>query len=155
MDDAAAVDALEEVFAELVGSLKTEADEPHLHLAGDLEARISHAEFLELLGETNVATNVSLEILNTVKTQHKPKLERSEATTERNLPVTVVRSASLLVVLEIKWIDIESVHDPVGVLQPHRRAIKVDEQPLVWIEVERFSGLDALHEMTVLGTDES
>lgn len=41
----------------------------------------SKYSYLKLLGKSNVTTNMRLEILNTVKTKYKPKLESSESST--------------------------------------------------------------------------
>lgn len=57
--------------------------------------------------------------------------------------------------LEIERIDVEGVHDPRRLLQPHGRTIEVDQQPLVRIEVKRVGPFDALHQVPEFRTDES
>jgi len=58
-------------------------------------------------------------------------------------------------VLQVQGIDIEGVYDVCRVLQPHSRAIKVDQHPLVGIEVERIRHLHAVHQVPEFRADES
>lgn len=60
MDVASSINAFQQVFIDFVRSLETEADETHLDFGGKLEARVGHAEISELLGKTDVPTNVRL-----------------------------------------------------------------------------------------------
>lgn len=154
MNLATSVDALEQCLVQLVGSLQSKASQSHLNSAEDLEAFIRNAQGFELLGEGAVATDVGLDVLNSVQPEHEPQLEGTETTTQRDLPVTVVRSGSLHVVLQVERVDVERVDDPVRLLQPHGTAVKVDQHPLVGVEVERIGRFDSLHQRTVLGTDE-
>merc|ERR1719474_2226275 len=58
-----------------------------------------------------------------------------------NVPVPVVRNSALMLVLQVKWVDVEGINNFPGVLHPHSRAVKVDQHPFVWVEVERLCKL--------------
>lgn len=174
MNVAAPVDALQQVFIQLILAFEAEADKAHLNFGSEFKARVFETERFKLLGEADVTTNVGLKvgiylastrilkvsisylkIFNSIKAKNKPKLECSESSSQWNLPMTIVWRRSLLVVLEIKWVNVEGVHNPFGVFQPHRRAVEVDEQPFMWVEVERFSVFNTLHPVSVFWADES
>lgn len=57
--------------------------------------------------------------------------------------------------LQVQGIDVEGVYDVRRVLEPHGRAIKVHQHPLVGIEIERIRHLDALHQVSEFRADES
>lgn len=60
----------------------------------------------------------------------------------------------MLIVLQVKRVDVEGVDNPQGVLQPHGGAVEVNQHPLVRVKVEGVGLLYALHEVAVFRTDE-
>jgi hypothetical protein len=89
----------------------------------------------------NYLSYINLKALDTIQPQHKPHLEGSKPSAEWYLPVSKVGSDVLMLVLEIDWIHVESVNQKRAVSDPQCRAVEVNEQPLVWVEVERVGVL--------------
>lgn len=104
--------------------------------------------------QSDVLSDMLLEVLHSVQPQDEPKLERSEPSSERDLPVAVIGSGALLVVFQVKRVDVEGVDDPPRFLEPHRGAVEVDQHPLVRVEVEGARVLYAFHEVAVFRADE-
>lgn len=154
MDLSTAIDPLQQLLTDGVLSLQAEAYQSHCHLSHNLKALVLAARRLKLLRKVAMPADVLLQVLHSVQTQDEPQLQGAEPASQWDLPVTVVRSGSLHVVLQIQRIDVKGIHDPSGILQPHRTAIKVHQHPLVGIEVERVRTLNALHQVPVLWTDE-
>ena len=46
------------------------------------------------------------------------------------------RYLALVSMFEIDWVNGESIHGEAGILEPHGRAVKVDQHPFVGVEVE-------------------
>ena len=57
-------------------------------------------------------------------------------------------------VFEVDWVHRESIHGEAGILEPHGRAVKVDQHPLVRVEVEAVGHLDPVKERPELRADE-
>lgn len=75
------------IFKRKHPNLEPKADQSHDNIVYDLEAVVTQNVLLKLVSESNLLADVLLEILDSVETHHKPELERSEPSAERNLPV--------------------------------------------------------------------
>jgi hypothetical protein len=60
-----------------------------------------------------------------------------------------------MLMLQIKRINIERIHHVRAIANPHGRAVKVDQHPLMRIEVERVGVLYSIQVISELGTGES
>lgn len=89
-------------------------------------------------------TNVLLKAGNAISAQHKPKLERSKSSRQRNSPVTIINGCVGVAVLEIKRIDDQCRRQADSIAHPQSGAIEVDQQPFVGIRIEGVCVLDAL-----------
>ena len=77
----------------------------------ELKPRISLNFLRKLLGEPDLGPDVLPQPLGPVNSHHKPELEGAEPPAQGNVPVPVVRDFALVLVLEVKGIHIESIHN--------------------------------------------
>lgn len=93
-----------------------------------------------------------LETTNAVAAHDKPELERAEAAAKRDLPVAVVNDLAVVAVVVLKDVEVDTkrVDEPLAVLDPHRRAVKRRQHPLVRVEVERVEVLKRLGVVLIL-----
>lgn len=155
MDDAPSVQPLQQGLVGLVVAFKSETNQSQDHLFRDLEPVVRPDQRLEVLGQFDVLPDKFLQVLHAVEPQNEPQLQGSETSAQGDLPMSVIRGGALLLVLEVQGIDVEGVHQPGGVLQPHGGAVEVDQHPLVGVEVEGVGSFDAFEQVTELGADES
>lgn len=100
----------------------------------------------ELLGQVDLAPDVRAQPLLPVQAHDEPHLERAKPPPQRDVPVAVVWDSALKAVLQVERVHVEGVYDGGGVSHPHARAVKVHQQPLVRIEVERVAELNAVQQ---------
>merc|ERR1719495_3005726 len=79
---------------------------------------------------------------------------RSKPPTQRNLPMSIVWHLSLMSMFQVHRIHRERFNGEARVLEPHCRAVKVDQHPLVGVEVEGISELYAVEKRSELRTYE-
>ena len=148
------VNPFQQLLVEFVAALQPEAHQPHDYLGRYFEAIVGQHERFEIMSQIDVLPDERLQVLHAVQPQHEPQLQGPEAASQWNLPVAVVRHTAVLVVPQVQGIDVEGVHQPRGIFQPHGRAVEVDQHPLVGIEVEGVSSFYALHQVSEFRADE-
>lgn len=86
-------------------------------------------EVREYLSYCDVFPDMLLHAIQTVASHDKPDLECSKPSSERDLPITVVRYQPRIgmLVLQIAWSDAQSLREIVSILYKEAAGVEVDQ----------------------------
>ena len=103
------------------------------------------------MGPLDVFSNVLLQALDSVRTQDKPKLERSESSAQRYAPVAKVYDLWIIYCFEVFRIAAKGAQQGVDISDVIGRAVEVGEEPFVWVEDKAVGGFDAVEYVAHFG----